>query len=189
MCFCGRRARAPVVGTSVVSAHRTQLTSARRVAGRTAQTHRHTDHTQDKRHAHVGWHATPSALRTARPSTAQRRGCCAGRPTAGQMTTGRGRLPLTSSHRARPRPRRIRRHRTRVCTPHNTINTSPRRSPCAAGDTAPGAAPRTLPVAQSLPCCRFMMRSSISGRKARMRPWTGHAAASPRAQMVWPSIW
>mmetsp|Transcript_56521 Transcript_56521/g.134268 ORF Transcript_56521/g.134268 Transcript_56521/m.134268 type:complete len:260 (+) Transcript_56521:319-1098(+) len=33
------------------------------------------------------------------------------------------------------------------------------------------------------------MRSSISGRKLRISPWTGHAAASPRAQMVWPSIW
>ena len=30
-------------------------------------------------------------------------------------------------------------------------------------------------------------RRSSSGRKWRMRPWIGHAAASPRAQMVWPS--
>lgn len=44
-------------------------------------------------------------------------------------------------------------------------------------------------AAHSLPCCRFMMRSSISGRKARMRPCTGHAAASPSAQIVCPSIW
>ncbi len=32
------------------------------------------------------------------------------------------------------------------------------------------------------------MRRSISGRKWRIRPWTGQAAASPSAQMVWPSI-
>src|SRR5690606_2078374 len=31
------------------------------------------------------------------------------------------------------------------------------------------------------------MRRSISGRKWRIRPWIGHAAASPSAQMVWPS--
>ena len=28
------------------------------------------------------------------------------------------------------------------------------------------------------------IRSSISGRKWRIRPWTGHAAASPSAQIV-----
>ena len=33
------------------------------------------------------------------------------------------------------------------------------------------------------------MRASISGRKCRISPWTGHAAASPSAQMVWPSTW
>lgn len=33
-----------------------------------------------------------------------------------------------------------------------------------------------------------LIRSSIVGRKWRMRPWTGQAAASPRAQMEWPSI-
>src|SRR5580692_4722504 len=33
------------------------------------------------------------------------------------------------------------------------------------------------------------MRRSISGRKWRSRPCTGHAAPSPKAQMVWPSIW
>ena len=32
------------------------------------------------------------------------------------------------------------------------------------------------------------MRFSISGRKWRIRPWIGQAAASPSAQMVWPSI-
>src|SRR3546814_3472561 len=31
------------------------------------------------------------------------------------------------------------------------------------------------------------MRRSISGRKCLIRPWIGHAAASPSAQMVWPS--
>ena len=31
------------------------------------------------------------------------------------------------------------------------------------------------------------MRSSITGRKCRIRPWIGHAAASPSAQIVWPS--
>src|SRR5690606_35521831 len=34
---------------------------------------------------------------------------------------------------------------------------------------------------------RSAMRRSSSGRKWRMRPWIGQAAASPRAQMVWPS--
>ena len=32
-------------------------------------------------------------------------------------------------------------------------------------------------------------RSSITGRKCRISPCTGHAAASPRAQMVCPSTW
>ena len=32
------------------------------------------------------------------------------------------------------------------------------------------------------------MRSSITGRKCRIRPWIGQAAASPSAQIVWPSI-
>ena len=31
------------------------------------------------------------------------------------------------------------------------------------------------------------MRRSISGRKCAIRPWIGHAAASPSAQIVWPS--
>src|SRR5882757_9464816 len=31
------------------------------------------------------------------------------------------------------------------------------------------------------------IRSSISWRKCAIRPWIGHAAASPSAQMVWPS--
>src|SRR5690554_1683174 len=31
------------------------------------------------------------------------------------------------------------------------------------------------------------IRCSISGRKWRIRPWIGHAAASPNAQIVWPS--
>src|SRR3954468_17251433 len=35
----------------------------------------------------------------------------------------------------------------------------------------------------------WSMRRSISGRMCRMRPWIGQAAASPSAQMVWPSIW
>ena len=33
----------------------------------------------------------------------------------------------------------------------------------------------------------WSMRFSISGRKWAIRPWIGHAAASPSAQMVWPS--
>ena len=33
------------------------------------------------------------------------------------------------------------------------------------------------------------MRSSITGRKWRIRPWIGQAAASPSAQIVWPSTW
>mmetsp|Transcript_28668 Transcript_28668/g.67047 ORF Transcript_28668/g.67047 Transcript_28668/m.67047 type:complete len:247 (+) Transcript_28668:336-1076(+) len=32
------------------------------------------------------------------------------------------------------------------------------------------------------------MRASMRGRKLRMRPCTGQAAASPRAQIVWPSM-
>src|SRR5262249_4358635 len=32
------------------------------------------------------------------------------------------------------------------------------------------------------------MRRSISGRKCLSKPCTGHAAPSPKAQMVWPSI-
>ena len=32
------------------------------------------------------------------------------------------------------------------------------------------------------------MRASISGRKCRISPWIGQAAASPSAQIVWPSI-
>ena len=39
----------------------------------------------------------------------------------------------------------------------------------------------------SLSAKRFILASS-SGRKCRMRPWTGHAAPSPRAHMVCPSI-
>src|SRR5579875_2593303 len=35
----------------------------------------------------------------------------------------------------------------------------------------------------------WSMRRSISPRKCRMRPCTGQAAASPSAQIVWPSIW
>ena len=35
---------------------------------------------------------------------------------------------------------------------------------------------------------RARIRRSISGRKCRIRPWIGHAAASPSAQIVWPSI-
>src|SRR3546814_8505964 len=31
------------------------------------------------------------------------------------------------------------------------------------------------------------IRRSSSGRKWRISPWIGHAAASPSAQMVWPS--
>src|SRR6185312_1488538 len=42
--------------------------------------------------------------------------------------------------------------------------------------------------AASLWPARSAMRRSISGRKWRIRPWIGQAAASPRAQMVWPSI-
>src|SRR6185437_13187914 len=34
---------------------------------------------------------------------------------------------------------------------------------------------------------RSAMRRSSSGRKWRIRPWIGQAAASPSAQMVWPS--
>ena len=34
---------------------------------------------------------------------------------------------------------------------------------------------------------RTAMRRSISGRKWRIRPWIGQAAASPSAQIVWPS--
>ena len=47
------------------------------------------------------------------------------------------------------------------------------------------------PPASALPpfCSRYpWIRFSISGRKWRMRPCTGQAAASPRAQIVWPSI-
>ena len=32
-----------------------------------------------------------------------------------------------------------------------------------------------------------VMRRSISGRKCLIRPWIGQAAASPSAQIVWPS--
>ena len=35
----------------------------------------------------------------------------------------------------------------------------------------------------------WSMRLSISGRKWRSSPCTGQAAPSPKAQMVWPSIW
>src|SRR5215471_10033644 len=34
----------------------------------------------------------------------------------------------------------------------------------------------------------WSIRRSISGRKWRSNPWTGHAAPSPKAQMVCPSI-
>src|SRR5262245_30250821 len=34
---------------------------------------------------------------------------------------------------------------------------------------------------------RASMRSSITWRKCRIKPWMGQAAASPSAQMVWPS--
>ena len=36
---------------------------------------------------------------------------------------------------------------------------------------------------------RSRIRRSSSGRKCRIRPWIGQAAASPRAQIVWPSTW
>src|SRR6476469_3513821 len=36
-------------------------------------------------------------------------------------------------------------------------------------------------------CEYWSMRASISWRKCAIRPWIGHAAASPSAQMVWPS--
>ena len=35
----------------------------------------------------------------------------------------------------------------------------------------------------------FAMRSSITGWKRLIKPCTGQAAASPKAQIVWPSIW
>src|SRR5690606_201391 len=34
----------------------------------------------------------------------------------------------------------------------------------------------------------WSIRSSMTWRKLRIRPWIGQAAASPSAQMVWPSI-
>ena len=45
------------------------------------------------------------------------------------------------------------------------------------------------PLPQAACFLRSRMRRSISGRKCRIRPWTGQAAASPSAQMVWPSTW
>ena len=36
---------------------------------------------------------------------------------------------------------------------------------------------------------RASMRSSMTWRKWRISPCTGHAAASPSAQIVWPSTW
>ena len=36
-------------------------------------------------------------------------------------------------------------------------------------------------------CSWLAIRRSSSGRKCLMRPWIGQAAASPKAQMVWPS--
>merc|ERR1712216_661099 len=49
--------------------------------------------------------------------------------------------------------------------------------------------PQPQPSAYNTPAALyFAMRSSITGRKLRMSPCTGQAAASPSAQMVWPSI-
>ena len=50
---------------------------------------------------------------------------------------------------------------------------------------------RSYSAAFVTPACRApysRMRRSTSGRKWRIRPWIGHAAASPSAQIVWPSI-
>jgi len=78
---------------------------------------------------------------------------------------------------------------TRRDKPHRT-------SPLA--DAADGLPPEPLsanashggpPAQMDLPCCFLMMRNSSSGLNARMSPWTGHAAASPSAQIVCPSIW
>ena len=43
------------------------------------------------------------------------------------------------------------------------------------------------PPPACLGAVRSAMRRSSSGRKWRIRPWIGQAAASPSAQMVWPS--
>ena len=42
-------------------------------------------------------------------------------------------------------------------------------------------------AASCMPAWRSAMRRSSSGRKCLIRPWIGQAAASPSAQMVWPS--
>ena len=42
-------------------------------------------------------------------------------------------------------------------------------------------------TAEMRPVFLALIRSSISSRKARIRPWIGQAAASPKAQIVWPS--
>src|SRR5690606_13274894 len=48
----------------------------------------------------------------------------------------------------------------------------------------------TVPAASSSTRNRpWTIAYSNSCRKWRMKPCTGHAAASPNAQMVWPSIW
>ena len=45
----------------------------------------------------------------------------------------------------------------------------------------------SLPYSAASFSVRARMRRSISGRKWRIRPWIGQAAASPSAQIVWPS--
>mmetsp|Transcript_9145 Transcript_9145/g.11923 ORF Transcript_9145/g.11923 Transcript_9145/m.11923 type:complete len:219 (-) Transcript_9145:806-1462(-) len=47
--------------------------------------------------------------------------------------------------------------------------------------------PYSAAMAPMRPDFCALMRSSISSRKLRIRPWIGQAAASPSAQMVWPS--
>ena len=50
--------------------------------------------------------------------------------------------------------------------------------------TPPPAAPARAAALVLRRCAR-----SITGRKCRIRPWIGQAAASPSAQIVWPSTW
>ena len=51
------------------------------------------------------------------------------------------------------------------------------------------ATPSVLEVRLKIKAAGFAMRSSITGWKRLIKPCTAQAAASPKAQIVWPSIW
>lgn len=116
---------------------------------------------------------TAAPCRKRRPSTLQPR---ASSDNAGvRLRLGRDHLPRRASGRSRSWARR-----QRAVAVGTSDALAPRRGVGAPLRHSAATASGRGAVARA----RRAMRASISGRKCRMSPWIGQAAASPRAQMV-----